>query len=122
LGLGLAGLSVVFAHGLAAGSGAILGIAVVLLSVHFHAASAVWVKRIGAGGAALETTTGALLIAVPLFLLNWVLLDGHLPTELEPRTTWSIVYLAVFGSALGFILYSGFHARPRNGSSGKWHR
>jgi drug/metabolite transporter (DMT)-like permease len=52
----------------------------------------------------LETTTGALLIAVPLFLLNWALLDGELPTELEPRTTLSIVYLAVFGSALGFIL------------------
>ncbi len=47
----------------------------------------------------------ALLIAVPLYLLNWALLDGALPTELEPRTTLSIVYLAVFGSALGFILY-----------------
>jgi drug/metabolite transporter (DMT)-like permease len=105
LGLGLAGLSVVFAHGLAAGSGAILGIAGVLLSVHIHAASAVWVKRIGAGVPALETTTCALLIAVPLFLLNWGVFDGHLPTGLEQRTTWSIVYLVVFGSAPGFILY-----------------
>lgn len=105
LALGLAGLSVVFAHGLATGAGAALGIAGVLLSVHIHAASAVWVKRIGAGVPALETTTGALLIAVPLFLMNWALLDGELPTKLEPRTTWSIVYLAVFGSALGFILY-----------------
>lgn len=55
----------------------------------------------------METTTGALLIAVPLFVLNWAVLDGHLPSELAPRTAWSIVYLAVFGSALGFILY--FH-------------
>ncbi len=95
---------------MATGAGATLGIAGVLLSVHIHAASAVWVKRIGASVPALETTTGALLIAAPLFLLNWALLnwallEGELPTELEPRTTLSIVHLAVFGSALGFILY-----------------
>lgn len=105
LALGLAGLSVVFAQGLTAGSGALFGIIGVLLSVHIHAASAVWVKRIGAGIPALETTTGALLVAVPLFLLNWAMLDGRLPAELDSRTAWSIVYLAVFGSALGFILY-----------------
>ena len=107
LGLGLAGLSVVFAHGLRTGAGTTLGIAGVVLSVHIHAASAVWVKRIGAGVSALETTTGAFLIAVPLFVLNWAVLDGQLPSALAPRATWSIVYLAVFGSALGFILY--FH-------------
>jgi len=107
LGLGLAGLSVVCAHGLTTGAGTTLGIAGVVLSVHIHAASAVWVKRIGAGVPALETTTGALLIAVPLFVLNWAVLDGQLPSALAPRATWSIVYLAVFGSALGFILY--FH-------------
>lgn len=103
--LGLVGLSVVFLHGLTTGSGAVFGIVGVLLSVHIHAASAVWVKRIAAGIPALETTTGALLVAVPLFLLNWGMLDGTLPAELDSRTAWSIVYLAVFGSALGFVLY-----------------
>lgn len=105
LGLGVAGLSLVFFHGLETGAGASFGIAGVLLSVHIHAASAVWVKRIGASIPALETTTGALLIAVPLFLLTWELLDGHLPNALDPRSAWSIVYLAIFGSAFGFILY-----------------
>jgi len=105
LGLGLAGLSVVFAQSLEIGSGAVMGIGGVLLSVHIHAASAVWVKRIAAGIPALETTTGALLIAVPLFLLSWGVLDGQLPSEMDSRTGWSIVYLAVFGSAFGFIFY-----------------
>jgi drug/metabolite transporter (DMT)-like permease len=105
LALGIAGLSVIFAHGLEIGADAALGIAGILLSVHIHAASAVWVKRIGAGISALETTTGALLIALPLFLCNWFALDGRLPVALDPRTGWSILYLAVFGSALGFILY-----------------
>jgi drug/metabolite transporter (DMT)-like permease len=42
---------------------------------------------------------------LPLFLLGWAAQDGQLPAHLEPRTLWSILYLAVFGSALGFILY-----------------
>jgi drug/metabolite transporter (DMT)-like permease len=32
-------------------------------------------------------------------------LDGELPADIDPRTAWSILYLAIFGSALGFILY-----------------
>ncbi|MEA3278671.1 MAG: DMT family transporter [Pseudomonadota bacterium] len=105
LGLGVAGLAVIFGYGLELGSSATLGLAGVLLSVHIHSASAVWVKRIGAGIPALETTTGALLVAVPLFLLDWAIFDGRWPVQLDPRSAWSILYLAVFGSALGFILY-----------------
>lgn len=103
--LGLTGLSVVFASALKTGPGTAYGIAGILLSVLIHCASAVWIKRIGAGIAALETTTGALLVAVPLFVLNWGLHGGQLPAQLDQRTVWSIVYLAVLGSALGFILY-----------------
>ena len=76
-----------------------------LLSVSVHSASSVWVKRFGASLPALETTTGALLIAVPLFVLNWGVFDGALPRHLGPRSAWSILYLAVFGSVLGFIMY-----------------
>jgi len=77
----------------------------VVLSVSIHSASAVWVKRIGAGVPALETTTGALLIALPLFLLSWIAFDGELPQNLSPKATWSIIYLGIFGSVLGFALY-----------------
>jgi drug/metabolite transporter (DMT)-like permease len=105
LGLGLAGLAIVFAQALRESEGTGLGIAAVLLSVLIHSASAVWIKRIGAGVPALETTTGALLVALPLFLLGWVMQDGQFPAHLDPRTLWSILYLAVCGSALGFILY-----------------
>jgi len=82
-----------------------LGLLGLLLSVVIHSASAVWVKRIDARLHPLETTTGALLVAVPLFVLDWALLDGRIPQGLPPRTAWAILYLAVFGSALGFILY-----------------
>jgi len=105
VGLGIAGLAVIFVRGPGLGPGALWGMFGILLSVGIHSASSVWVKRIGAGVPALETTTGALLIAVPLFLLSWGLFDGHLPQRLGARSAWSIVYLAVFGSALGFVLY-----------------
>lgn len=105
MGLGLAGLTVVFAENLQTGLSASLGIAGILLAVVIHCASAVWIKRIGASVPALETTTGALLVALPLFLLGWALLDGRLPAQLDPRSAWSIVYLAVLGSSLGFVLY-----------------
>ncbi len=76
-----------------------------LLSVHIHCASSVWIKRIGARMQALETTAGALLVALPLFTLSWALFDGHWPGALSRRTFGAIVYLSVFGSALGFVLY-----------------
>ncbi len=47
----------------------------------------------------------------PCFLMNWGMLDGRLPPELEPRTTWAIAYLAVVGSVLGSVLY--FHVLRR---------
>ncbi len=53
----------------------------------------------------LETNTGALLIAAPLFLVSWGTFDSEIPATLTPSAAWSIIYLALFGSALGFILY-----------------
>jgi drug/metabolite transporter (DMT)-like permease len=103
--LGLIGLGIVFSHAVTVGPRAALGIAGILLAVHLHAASSVWVKRIGAEVPALETTTGALLVAVPLFLLVWALLDGQWPAVLPVRAAWSIAYLGVLGSAVGFVLY-----------------
>ncbi len=105
IGLSLLGLGVVFGQGMSLGESWTLGLAGLLLSVLMHSASAVWVKRIDAGLHPLETTTGALLIAVPLFVLDWSLWDGQVPTVLPPRAGWSILYLAVFGSVLGFMLY-----------------
>ena len=105
MALSLLGLWVVFGQGMTLGESWALGLGGLLLSVLVHSASAVWVKRIDAGLHPIETTTGGLLVAVPLFVLDWVLLDGQVPTALPPRTAWSILYLAVFGSALGFILY-----------------
>lgn len=105
IGVSLIGLWVIFGEGMGLDPVLGLGLMGLLVSVTIHSASSVWLKRIDAGLHPLETATGALMVAVPLFVLDWWLLDGRLPEALGPRTVWSIVYLAVFGSALGFIFY-----------------
>ena len=105
IGLGLLGLSIVFVHGPELGDHATIAMLGVLLSVGIHSTSSVFVKRIGVALPAIEITTGALMVAVPLFILNWSLFDGELPRDLGQRSAWSIIYLAIVGSVLGFVLY-----------------
>lgn len=103
--LALAGLMVVFARGLHLGEQAGYGIAAVLLAVCLHSLSMVLVKKIDAQLSGLESTSGALLVAAPCYLLVWLLFDGQWPTEISPRAIGSILYLAIFGSVLGFIMF-----------------
>lgn len=102
--IGLGGLWLIFG-GARPGAGAGPGLAAVLAAVFLHSLSTVWVKRTGAGLPALTLTTGALLIALPCYLVTWLLLDGQPPPALPPRALLSILYLGVFGSVAGFLLY-----------------
>ncbi len=102
---GVVGLAVIFGVGVRTDTFAVLGMAAVLLSVFLHAASAVWIKRIGADLSAMAVTGGGLLVAAPLYLTTWVLVDGSLPRALPIRAMLSIGYLGTVGSVLGFILY-----------------
>lgn len=103
--LGLLGLAAIFGSGLSLGEHAIAGIVVVLVAVLLQSLSLVWVKRIGASIPAMAVTSGALMIVAPLFLLSWAIFDGTLPLSVAPRASWSIIYLGVFGSVLGFNFY-----------------
>lgn len=103
--LGLAGLALVFASGLHLSVHVAIGLVVLLAGVLIQAASMVAIKRIAAPVSALAMTTGALLVTLPLFLCTWLAVDGSLPVHPGARALWSIVYLGVFGSVLGFVLY-----------------
>lgn len=106
MALGLLGLALIFATSHAAdGQQAALGIAALLLAVVLYSASLVGVKRIGDDSPPLATTAGTLLVAVPLFVLVWWLVDGQVPETVPLRAGAAIVYLGVFGSVLGFALY-----------------
>lgn len=103
--LGLMGLAVIFGSGLSLGEHAMAGIVVVLLAVLLQSLSLVWVKRIGAAIPAMAVTSGALMLVAPMFLLSWAIFDGTLPLSIAPRAGWSIIYLGIFGSVLGFNFY-----------------
>ncbi|MEK7323084.1 MAG: DMT family transporter [Pseudomonadota bacterium] len=102
---GLTGLVMIFGGGSQQGPLALQGICAVLVSVVLHSISSVRVKLIGAEVPALAVTSGGLLVAMPLYLATWWLVDGVVPRVLPARVALSIVYLGVVGSVIGFVLY-----------------
>lgn len=105
MGAGLAGLTLIFDTGYAKGIESVMGILAVIVAVITQAGSLVWIKRIRAQIPALAVTAGALGVALPLYALSWLILDGTLPQEIPAQAGLSIAYLGVFGSVLGFNLY-----------------
>ena len=101
----LSGLMLIFGNGIHAGYAAILGMLSVFMAVVLHSFSTVWVKRIASGLPAITVTTGGLLMALPLYLITWGLVDGRLPATIPVKAMASIVYLGLFGSVMGFILF-----------------
>jgi drug/metabolite transporter (DMT)-like permease len=105
MALGFAGLASIFASDIMLAGDAWMGVVAVLFSVALHSLSGVWVKRIGSGLPGLTVTSGGLFIVAPLFLLTWFIFDGHVPEEIPAQAGVAMLYLGVFGSALGFTLY-----------------
>lgn len=103
---GLIGLAIIFNSSLGHADIALKGILAVLASVLLHSISSVRVKHSGEGIPALAITTGGLLCAAPLYLLSWIIFDdATLPSDTSTRAGLSILYLATFGSVLGFVMY-----------------
>lgn len=105
VGVSLAGLAVIFMPQATLGAGVERGIAGVLLSVTLHSVSAVWVKRIGSALHPLAINGGALAIAVPLYFVTWLVFGEPLPESVPSRAISAILYLALFGTVIGFALY-----------------
>lgn len=104
--LGIGGLVVMFSSALDLDELALQGVIGVLVATFIHAASAVWVKQIQARLSALQLITGGLLIAVPLYFCTWYWWDGGaFPQDIPPQTLYSILYLGVIATTLGFALY-----------------
>jgi drug/metabolite transporter (DMT)-like permease len=103
--LGLAGLVLVFQGGLGLGGGAIAGLAVLFVAVVLQSLGLVWIKKIGDDSPPMATTLGTLIVALPLFIFVWWLVDGRWPASMPERAIAAILYLSVFGSVLGFVLY-----------------
>ena len=103
--LGVVGLIVIFQQAIDLGGHAAIGISAVCLSVLLHSWSGVWFKKLDIKLTALEITHGGLMVSVPLYLLTWFILKGTWPENFSQRGLGSIVYLGIFGSVLGFVMY-----------------
>ncbi|MDH5785643.1 MAG: DMT family transporter [Chromatiales bacterium] len=103
--IALGGLVVIFVPRSDLGTFWMLGLGGVLLSVLVHSISAVWVKRQAAHLHPMVINCGALSLAVPLYLLCWLLFGDETPAQLPERSMGAILYLAIFGTVVGFNLY-----------------
>lgn len=102
--LGLSGLFMIFSHSLVFADTLLIGLISVTLAMTFQAFISVKLKQINAQVSALETTTGALMISVPLFIISWLILGAEIP-DTSLKAALSIGYLALFGSVIGFMSY-----------------
>lgn len=103
--LGFCGLVIVFIEQINMQSFAVWGVLAVLASVILHAASAVWIKKLDADLPALVITSGGLAMSLPLFILSYIIFAPALPENLAEKTIYSIVYLGIIGSVVGFVSY-----------------
>jgi drug/metabolite transporter (DMT)-like permease len=103
--LGLLGLMMVFRGGLDLGSNAGIGIIALLCAVTAQSMGMVRIKHIGDDSPPLAMTCGSLAVSLPLFMLAWFVMDGHVPASAPQQAVAATLYLGVFGSVLGFALY-----------------
>ncbi|MBB3141419.1 DMT family transporter [Halomonas organivorans] len=103
--LGVVGLGVVFLDGLGVGGGQLGALIMMLAAVTLFSGSGIAVQRVAAGLGPLEQTVGALALSLPCFLALWLASGEPLTIPLTERGRWAVLYLAVFGSLIGFLCY-----------------
>lgn len=104
--LSFIGLALVCSDKLSLEGDSIYGLFFILTAVFLFSLSGVLVKSISLAIHPLATTVGALIVSLPLFIANWLLLDGSLDiSHWELRSVWATIYLGVFGSLIGFFAY-----------------
>ncbi|HSX85156.1 MAG TPA: DMT family transporter [Cellvibrio sp.] len=103
--MALAGLSVIFYGQLRIDHQGLYGIAGILLSCVLFSFSSVLMKRLNENTEAFAQMTGSLLFSLPGLVFTWWLLDGQLPIDVSDKTLGGVVYLAIFGSLVGYTLF-----------------
>lgn len=103
--LGVVGLGVIFHTSTGFSDTAWYGVAGLLVAVALHSISTVRIKCVGYQAHGLVITAGGLLVAVPLYLLTWVLSGDSWPEFIPSRTGVSIIYLGVIATVFGFAMF-----------------
>ncbi len=102
---GLVGLVIIFYQDNTSSDMYVYGIFFMLAAVVLHSASGVWIKSLNADMPALILVAGGLLFSMPLFLTVYLIFAPPIVAEIPLRAIWSILYLGVVGSVIGFMSY-----------------
>jgi drug/metabolite transporter (DMT)-like permease len=103
--LGVIGLFVMLDTGLQLDPKTGYGIFGVLMSSIFYSLSMVMVKKINADIETYSTMTGGLIVAAILFIFVWFVFGIETPANIPVRAGFSILYLSIIGSVVGFYLF-----------------
>lgn len=106
--MGVAGLYVIFAHDIQLGSGVFFSLLALLLGVNLHSVSSVMLQLNKGQRQKLHPlvqTTGALILAAPIYVVLWLLFAEALPSNVSFTSISATLYLSVFGSVIGFVGY-----------------
>jgi drug/metabolite transporter (DMT)-like permease len=104
--ISLTGLAIVCSGSISINSNSQMGLMYILIAVFLFSCSGILVKSIKLTINPVATTVGSLIVSLPLFFLTWLLMDGTLPIhQWQAKSLWSILYLGVLASLLGFVAY-----------------
>jgi len=83
-----------------------IGLCLLLFAVTLYSLGGVLVQKEKLKVHPLSLTVGTLVLSTPLFFVAWLILDGALPVlDWSSTSPWAVIYLAVFGSLVGFACY-----------------
>lgn len=103
--VGVAGLAVVFLPSLAVGNGMLTGLLLLLGAVLCFSITGVLVKHVAPSTHPLSHTVGALVVSLPFYALLCLANGESVVLGERPAGVFAILYLAVFGSLIGFVSY-----------------
>lgn len=102
---GIAGLIIIFAENISLGGSHLYGLSAILIAVVLHSVSAIWVKGVKLDVPAISLVAGGLLFSMPFFVTVYLVFAPALPELIPQKALWSILYLGVVGSVVGFVCY-----------------
>jgi drug/metabolite transporter (DMT)-like permease len=82
----------------------ILYLFLLIFAMSFQAVISVKLKKLKSSATSLQTTTGALLISLPFFIISFFIFETSVP-EVSNIAIISTIYLGIFGSVFAFISY-----------------
>ena len=101
----LVGIMVIYREQVLLDRHAITGIVLMTVSVILFSFSSVMLKHFDNGLHPVHQISGSLLFAMPGLVFCLVLIDGGPTMSLSSRSLWSIVYLAMISSVIGFVAF-----------------